>query len=69
MMKIFISMSAKTKAKAKHKKSTRSVFLKALMGRIDEDLSDAFAHGDVKGFQSQFDDLKNALISKMQKNA
>lgn len=72
-MKVYISMSAKArKAKAKttpKKKSSRSVFLKALMGRIDEDLADAFAAGDVEGFQSQFEDLQKALIAKMPKKA
>ena len=45
------------------------MFLKALMNRIDEDLADAFAAGDVEGFQSQFEDLQKALIAKMPKKA
>lgn len=66
----FVSVSKAKQARAKtkpKKKSARSVFLKALMGRIDEDLAEAFAAGDVEGFEAQFEDLKKSLINKMPK--
>ncbi len=67
----FASESKAKKVRAKStkpkKKSARSMFLKALMGRIDEDLAEAFAAGDVEGFESQFEDLKKSLINKMPK--
>ena len=69
----FVSKSKAKKVRAKStkpkKKSARSLFLKALMGRIDEDLAEAFAAGDVEGFESQFEDLKKSLINKMPKKA
>jgi hypothetical protein len=67
----FVSKSKAKKVRAKStkpkKKSARSLFLKALMRRIDEDLAEAFAAGDVEGFESQFEDLKKGLINKMPK--
>lgn len=72
-MKILFSTGYTAEAKAKRanakpkKKSARSMFLKALMGRIDEDLAEAFANGNVKDFEAQFEDLKKALVNKMPK--
>lgn len=75
-MKILLSTDYEALAKAKRKnakvkktkrKSARSVFLKALMGRIDEDLAEAFTNGDVESFESQFGDLQKSLVNKMPK--